>query len=214
MPKSIILIIMLLVILTGCASQTNNDDNSDILSDDADVNTKIQPGSGSINSDSEEQRYTEELEIENSSSGSEVPDEQINIIPISEEEAESKIKLLIYYGIIDDGSTYANEEEFNNLKLDVEFNDNSYIITLANDRAFTMDKDSGIVYCIKNQEENICDQAYLTYLDGGIIVDTDSFSCVPGEPKAAADDSGMKCFDEIINKYNSLKADLVSRRQN
>ncbi len=121
---------------------------------------------------------------------------------LTEKEAESKVEWLIYFGTFGDKNI-----------INIDSEDGSYIITLDNDMILTMEKETGIIYCVENQGQKSCDEGYITYLDGGIIFDTDTFSCVPGEPKAAADDSGMKCNQEIIDKYNSLKEQLAARKQ-
>ncbi len=128
---------------------------------------------------------------------------------ITEEQAESKVKWLIHLGIITDDNIYT-EEEFSNLKLNIKSQQDSYIITLDNEIILTMDKKTGIIYCIENKGQENCDENYITYLDGGIIIDADSFSCVPGEQKASKGESGMNCQQAIIDEYYSLKKQLIT----
>lgn len=123
---------------------------------------------------------------------------------LSGEEASYIVNRLIYFGIL-------GPDEIN--ITDIKRDKNDWIISLNNDYSFTMDGFTGIIYCVKPEgQENVCHQAYLTFMNNSIITDTDSFSCVPVGSEAAADTTGMKCHQEIIDEYYSLKEQLLSKQ--
>lgn len=125
-------------------------------------------------------------------------------------EAEEKVKKLISFGIIllpeFDGTD-------NSIKIETTEDENDYNIKLSVG-SYTMDKETGIIYCVEENKQLVCNNGYLAYVDGGIIIDSKELSCIPAEAKASADDTGIQCTTAVINKYIELKSLLLEKNSN
>lgn len=121
---------------------------------------------------------------------------------LSKDQVEEIITELLYFGTIG---------EKNDKILGTKINEENWIITLTSGNAYTMDKDTGLIYCAKPRNEPInCDFGHITYIEGAIILDIDGFSCFTVDPSAAGD--GSDCREDIILDYVNRKSSLLSKK--
>ena len=80
-----------------------------------------------------------------------------------------------------------------------------WLVKLTNNRTYTMDSESSLIYCIREEGKTInCEFGYISFLENNIIIDTEGeFSCIPTMHKG-------NCSDEFIESYDLLKEKFLN----
>jgi len=112
---------------------------------------------------------------------------------------ESIISSLITFGIIKEGEIKETKET-----------ETDWEVSLQDGTIFTIDKVTKLIHCIEKEEKS-CTFGFIGNIMGGIVVDTDEFSCVPVSPTAAIDEKGMNCKNEIIEEYVRRKKIMLRK---
>jgi len=114
-------------------------------------------------------------------------------------QATKMINSLIYFGILGGPGTVLGISSTSSA-------DKDWIVTLNDSSQYIIDKSTNIIHCIKpkNTEKATCG-IYITIIDSSVIMDTNSFSCVP------LGSNSMNCKPEVLDKYKTVKAQFLSR---
>lgn len=94
-------------------------------------------------------------------------------IPYDVKEAYEMVYYFMYYGIIS-----SQDDEIWDFSYDDMGDD--FVLTTSSGKSFTINKDSGILYCMADGEQGSCHEAYLAAFDGAIIMESqeDGYSCL------------------------------------